>query len=222
MLLDAHAGVTYVRLCRPVGGPLSRRSGNESPERVEASAGTSSGFLAFSLAKRPDREKRTQFAKNNQVSGLWKVSGWSTFPVTSKGKPSDGPKRRETVGMVGWKVGKPAGRSNRRDGKPEGRFNPKPKGNRRRRAVGRPSGDPSGSSSGLTASRPQGLQPPRKRGERSSDRTAAGFGQRRSPIEVRSPAGQRTGLRTPRGLRLRSRLPRGFSRLDRHGPKSHR
>jgi hypothetical protein len=127
MLLDAHAGVTYVRLCRPVGGPLSRRSGNESPERVEASAGTSSGFLAFSLAKRPDREKRTQFAKNNQVSGLWKVSGWSTFPVTSKGKPSDGPKRRETVGMVGWKVGRPAGRSNRRDGKPEGRFNPKPK-----------------------------------------------------------------------------------------------
>ncbi|MEE8375830.1 MAG: hypothetical protein V3S26_05885, partial [Acidimicrobiia bacterium] len=73
---------------------------SESPERVEASAGTSSGFLAFSLAKRPDREKRTQFAKNNQVSGLWKVSGWSTFPVTSKGKPSDEPKRRETGGLV--------------------------------------------------------------------------------------------------------------------------
>ncbi len=144
------------------------------------------------------------------------------FRSRRRGNPPTGQNDGRPSGWSGWKVGTPAGRSNRRDGKPEGRFNPKPKGNRRRRAVGRPSGDPSGSSSGLTASRPQGLQPPRKRGERSSDRTAAGFGQRRSPIEVRSPAGQRTGLRTPRGLRLRPRLPRGFSRLERHGPESQR
>jgi hypothetical protein len=143
------------------------------------------------------------------------------FSLTSTGRPDDGPERRETVGKAGWKDGKPNGRPNRKDGKPNGRFNPKPKGNRRQRAVGRPSGDPSGSSSGLTASRPKGLQTSRKRGERSSDRTAADSGRRRSPSGVRSPAGRQTGLRAPRGLRLRPRLPRGFSRLERHRPNAH-
>jgi hypothetical protein len=36
------------------------------------------------------REKRSQFAKNNQVPGLCKVRRWSTFPFTSKGRPDDG------------------------------------------------------------------------------------------------------------------------------------
>lgn len=115
------------------------------------------------------------------------------FRSRRRGNPTTGQNGGRPLGWSGWKNGKPNGRLNRKNGKPNRRFNPKPKGNRRQRAVGRPSGDPSGSSSRLTASRSKGLQTSRKRGERFSDRTAAGLGQRRSPSEVRSPAGRQTG-----------------------------
>lgn len=193
MRLDAHVGVTYFRSCHRVGGPLSRRSGNESPERVEASGQDFLGVSRVLIGETTGSRKEHPVREKH--SGVWLVPGLVMvyFSLTSTGKPDDGSERRETVGKAGWKDGKPNRRPNRKDGKPNGWFNPKPKGNRRQRAVGRPSGDPSGSSNGMTASRPKGLQTSRKRGERSSDRTAAGSGRRRSPSEVRSPAGRQTG-----------------------------
>ena len=76
----------------PRRGPAFPARLVESPERVEAWRSRST--RGFSLSPESDLERLAktdlQIAKNNQVFNLCSVRRWSTFPATSKGRPSDG------------------------------------------------------------------------------------------------------------------------------------
>ena len=144
------------------------------------------------------RLERYHFAKNNHLPELPASGCRSTFPPTPKGKPGGGPNQEVRRGESHSEA---VVREPGATGKP-----------RAPGTVGRPDGDPSGSSSGH---RTAGLTTrkifPETGRSRSSDRTpAGGFGHRQ---ELHSELGPRpnTGwARVPRGLRLRPRLPRDF------------
>lgn len=103
-------------------------------------------------------------AKNNEPSGLCGRWSCSTFPATPTGRPGGSPGGgRPPAGVTRW------------DGRPTRRVNPGVDGRPRLREYGhRPSGDPSGSSIGLRPADRKVCKSPRKRGERSSDRTPLG------------------------------------------------
>lgn len=152
---------------------------------MEASAAAPSGFLtlrrSLGKARRTASRKRKHWSRKTiRLSACASRDDVLLFPSRRRGNSETGPKRRETAGRgrpnsvgnyrqrPGPTDGKPSGRSDRTGGKPSARSDPKagkPAGRSPRRhretggdgPVARPSGDPSGSSSELTASRPKGL-----------------------------------------------------------------
>ncbi len=130
--------------------------------------------------------------------------GWSTFPATSKGKPDDGTRT----------AGNCRERSDRKDGKPYGRSTPDVEGKPEAPGIGhKPDGDPSGSSSDLRlADRKVCNSSPETGKKRSSDRTAGGFGQRRTRSEL-GPRPDEERDESPERVEASAKAPSGFSRV---------
>ncbi len=199
--MDGHSYVAYIR-CEgnlqpgpeetsvskgppPVGGPLPGQVA-ESPERAEASAKAPSGFLA-SRSGRPalrplrqpllaGREKRIKGRENQTGSWLVPILVMVYFSRHVRGAT-----RRRLAQTAGDRR---EGRSRKR------RFTVRkvpPDATGRPEATGRSTDRAGILRDRRTDCRPcksQDLHPPRRRGERSSDRTAAGFGRRHSRSEL--------------------------------------
>jgi hypothetical protein len=161
---------------------------------------------------------------------LWSARGWSTFPITSTGKPDNGPDRRETVRKATGSQRETGGGKSQTESRREtggGRFGPEATGKleaetstwsqRETGGIGgrETDGDPSGSS---RVNRPQALRlatQPWKRGrERPSGRTAADFGQRRLPERSSVPGRMYAEeLRIPERVNASAKTPSGVSRV---------
>lgn len=216
---DLESGKKRLRFLRIATHPGARFPGEwqESPERVEASAETFSGFLRVRAVVRRIRVNRREtageriaktdrpFAKNKHCFNLSEGCRWSTFPATSPGRPGGG----------GPSGGKPPNGSDRTAGRPARRSPRRQTGNQA--ATGGPSakGDPSGSSSehGPRQTSVCRRQVERPAGRLSGVAIAEGFGSLRNLNGVGSPARPRTGNESPERVAVSAKTPSGFSRV---------
>jgi hypothetical protein len=82
----------------PAGCPLSWRLAREAPRGLTLRPRLHRGLLASVLGGQISLAKtEIPFAKIIQAVSLCRAGGWSTFPITSTGKPANGSDRQETA-----------------------------------------------------------------------------------------------------------------------------
>jgi hypothetical protein len=133
----------------PAGCPLSRRLAREAPRGLTLRPRLNRGLLVSRLGGQTGLAKtEIPLAKIIKAVSLCRAGGWSTFPITSTGKPANGrigrklPGRRpeakgrleaEGQGLKAKGKLEAEGSDGKRPGNRKRNAHPGPKGNRRQR-----------------------------------------------------------------------------------------